>query len=117
MRVSAAGGTEAKTANYTVKNIELVLAGSDVQARVFTLAPGESIPWHYHSQITDHYFILQGVLSITTRGPNEDRALGAGERHRIPPGAPHLLANRGTAECTFLNLQGVGTYDWIKADG
>jgi hypothetical protein len=26
--------------NYTVKNVETVAAGKDVQARVFTLAPG-----------------------------------------------------------------------------
>jgi hypothetical protein len=29
---------------YTVKSIETVAVGSDVQARLFTLAPGETIP-------------------------------------------------------------------------
>src|SRR6478672_365829 len=37
--------------------------------RVFTLAPGEAIPWHYHRQSTDHYFFLEGVVSISTREP------------------------------------------------
>ena len=40
-----------------------------VQARLFTLAPGEAIPWHYHPQSTDHYFVLAGVLSMYTREP------------------------------------------------
>jgi hypothetical protein len=29
---------------YKVKRVETVVKGSDVQARVFTLAPGEAIP-------------------------------------------------------------------------
>ena len=38
---------------YTVKAIEPVAIGSEVQARLFTLAPGEVIPWHFHSAVTD----------------------------------------------------------------
>ena len=50
--------TEAATkANYTVKNIEVVAKGADIQARIFTLTPGEVIPWHRHSESTDHYFV------------------------------------------------------------
>jgi quercetin dioxygenase-like cupin family protein len=55
--------------SYTVKDVELVMAGAQVQARVFTLAPGDSVPWHYHSEITDHYFVLRGTLIIKTREP------------------------------------------------
>jgi quercetin dioxygenase-like cupin family protein len=36
------------TSNYRVKNIETIMKGSDVQARVFTLAQGDTIPWHFH---------------------------------------------------------------------
>ncbi len=58
---------QAKAPAYKVKRVESVIRGSDVQARLFTLAPGEAIPWHYHRQSTDHYFVLEGVLSISTR--------------------------------------------------
>jgi quercetin dioxygenase-like cupin family protein len=62
--------TEAATnAKYTVKNIEVVAKGIDVQARIFTLAPGEVIPWHRHNESTDHYFVLHGTLTINTRNP------------------------------------------------
>jgi len=103
--------------NYTVKNSELIIAGQNVQARLFTLAPGESIPWHYHTEITDHYFVLRGNLNIMTRKPDSERALEPGERHRLEPGTAHHLANEGPADCQFLLLQGVGKYDWIKAEG
>lgn len=106
----------AQKANYRVKNIEPVMTGSDVQARLFTLAPGETIPWHFHRTAADHYFILEGTLTVVTREPEEARTIGIGGDHRIVPGTAHLITNRSTADCRFLLLQGVGTYDWVKAD-
>ena len=103
--------------SYTVKDVELVMAGAQVQARVFTLAPGDSIPWHYHSEITDHYFVLRGTLIIKTRDPDREHELEIGDRHQIVPGTAHLLSNRGATDCQFLLLQGVGKYDWFKAEG
>jgi quercetin dioxygenase-like cupin family protein len=100
-----------------VKDVELVMAGPQVQARVFTLAPGDTIPWHYHSESTDHYFVLRGTLTVKTRDPDSERELEIGNRHRIMPGTAHLLSNAGATDCQFLLLQGVGKYDWIKAEG
>ena len=107
---------DVKTSNYQVKNIESVMAGSDVHARLFTLAPGEVIPWHYHPETADHYFVLQGDLTISTRRPEETRTVGVGRNHRLAPGTPHLIANRSAADCQFLLLQAVGVVDWVKAD-
>jgi quercetin dioxygenase-like cupin family protein len=101
--------------SYTVKNVETVIVGKDVQARIFTLAAGEVIPWHSHSETTDHYFVLSGTLTIETRAPDTKRTLGVGERYQITAGNAHAISNRGVADCRFLLLQGVGRYDWIKA--
>ena len=35
--------------DYEVKNVEAVVVSNDIQVRVFTLAQGDVIPWHYHS--------------------------------------------------------------------
>lgn len=107
---------DAKMSNYRVKNTEPVITGSDVRARLFTLAPGDVIPWHYHRAAADHYFVLQGELTISTRRPEETRTVRVGSNYRIAPGSPHLIANRSAADCQFLLLQGVGSSDWIKAD-
>jgi quercetin dioxygenase-like cupin family protein len=101
-------------ANYAVKNVETVVAANDVQARIFALAAGEVIPWHFHSETTDHYFVLRGTLTVETRAPGGERALGIGDRYHLTPGNAHAISNRG-ADCSFLLLQGVGRYDWIKA--
>jgi len=52
--------------DYEVKNVEPVAVSDDIQVRVFTLAQGNVIPWHYHRESTDHYFVLQGALTIET---------------------------------------------------
>ncbi|MGA8699919.1 MAG: cupin domain-containing protein [Xanthobacteraceae bacterium] len=103
--------------SYKVKSVETVLKGSDVQARVFTLAPGEVIPWHYHRESTDHYFVLEGTLSISSLEPYVmTRNFRVGSSHKIASGKPHLIANGDDTDCRFLLIQGVGAYDWNAAD-
>ena len=106
----------ASTAAYRIKNVETVVKGTDVQVRLFTLAPGETIPWHFHRDSSDHYFVLEGLLSISTREPASTRTLSVGQTHKITPGTPHLIANGGEEDCRFLLVQGVGAYDWNAAE-
>ncbi len=99
---------------YTVKAIETIAEGSDLRARQYTLAPGEVIPWHYHSSVTDWYFCLAGTLRVETRAPRADERLTAGGRYAIPPKTAHRISNGGGEDCRFLLLQGVGVYDFNK---
>ena len=101
-------------ADYRVKSIEQVAVGSDVQVRLFTLAPGETIPWHCHSSVTDWYFVLQGALSIETRAPTDHQLLVTGGTYRIAPKTAHLVANRSDSDTRFLLVQGVGAYDFCR---
>jgi len=107
----------AQGAGYTVKSIEPVALGSDVQARLFTLARGETIPWHFHSAVTDWYFVLEGSLSIETRAPADRQLLTVGNIYSIAPKTAHLVANRSDADTRFLLVQGVGSYDFLKVGG
>jgi quercetin dioxygenase-like cupin family protein len=102
---------------YTVKSVEPIAVGSDVQARIFTLAPGEEIPWHFHSNVSDWYLVTKGTLSIETRAPAARQALSAGATYRIPPKTAHLISNRSQSDASFLLVQGVGAYDFIKVGG
>ena len=97
-----------------MKSIEPVAIGSDVQARLFTLAPDETIPWHFHSAVTDWYFVLEGALSIETRAPADRQRLAVGGTYRIPPKTAHLIANRSDTDTRFLLVQGVGPYDFLR---
>jgi hypothetical protein len=42
--------------------------------------------------------------------------LSVGERFKILPGTAHRISNESTSECQFLLVQGVGRYDWRRAD-
>lgn len=102
-------------AGYAVKDIETIAEGSDLRARLYTLAPGDVIPWHYHTGVTDWYFCLEGTLRIETRGRRAEERLVAGGRYAIPPNTAHRISNGGAGEdCRFLLLQGVGAYDFNK---
>ena len=107
-------GVMAQSQGYQVKSIEPVAIGSDVQARLFTLAPGETIPWHYHSAVTDWYFVLAGTLSIETRAPTTHCDLAVGKTHHIAAKTAHQIANRSDRDTRFLLVQGVGSYDFLR---
>ena len=85
--------------NYQVKRVEPVMVGSDMQARLFTLAPRDKIPWHRHSECADHYFVLEGTLTVMTRKLKREKTVRIGNRYRIAPGTPHLISNRSGADC------------------
>ena len=100
--------------SYTVKDVELVMAGAQVQARVFTLAPGDSIPGITTARSPDHYFVLRGTLIIRRGTPTESMSFEIETAIRSCRTA-HLLSRSDGLQ--FLLLQGVGKYDWIKAEG
>jgi quercetin dioxygenase-like cupin family protein len=110
------GAKGIKVSSYQVKNVENVVVGTDIQVRVFTLADGDVIPWHYHSESTDHYFVLRGQVTIETHNPDDRHRLSVGERFKILPGTAHRISNESTSECQFLLVQGVGRYDWRRVD-
>ena len=40
-----------------------------MRVQILTLAHGQSIPWHYHSEITDYFVCLEGTLIVETKAP------------------------------------------------
>ena len=74
---------------YKVKRVETVVKGNDVRARALLFAPGEVVPWHYHRETTDHYFVLEGILLISTRERDVTaRSLPGGKQIKLRPERP-----------------------------
>lgn len=80
------------------------------------ISPTQSVPWHYHNTIQDTFYVLEGRVRISLRGPKEEVELGPAEAFSIPPLRPHLVTNAGQCSATFLNLQGIGEYDFVPLD-
>jgi quercetin dioxygenase-like cupin family protein len=73
----------------------------------------QQVPWHFHTNVQDTFYVLEGQLRLFLRDPKEDVRLGLGETYTVRPGRPHLVTNPGEASATFLVLQGIGEYDYV----
>ena len=78
-----------------------------------TITPTQKVPWHYHSNVQDTFYVLEGKLRIFLREPKQEVTLEPGETYAVRPGRPHLVTNGCDAMATFLVLQGIGEYDFI----
>ena len=90
---------------------ETVMEGEDMRASVLRLAAGQSIPWHYHSEITDSFVCLEGPMVVETRAPRALHELRPGERCAVGPKTAHYVHGKDGGPCRFLILQGVCEYD------
>lgn len=77
------------------------------------LSPSQTVPWHYHSNVSDTFYVLEGELRLFLQKPKEEVRLGPGESYAVAAGRPHLVTNAGSGSMTFLVLQGVGEYDYV----
>lgn len=100
-----------------ISGLETVMEGADMRALVLTLAAGETVPWHYHSEIVDMVFCLDGPVIVETRVPRQTIELASGESYRIPAKTAHFIHGKNNGPCRYLVLQGVGTYDNIPVGG
>ena len=77
------------------------------------ISPRQKVPWHYHSNVQDTFYVLQGELRIFLQDPKEEVRLKPGESFTARVRRPHLVTNAGESSATFLVLQGIGQYDFV----
>jgi quercetin dioxygenase-like cupin family protein len=77
------------------------------------ISPTQKVPWHYHSNIQDTFYVLDGNIRLFLREPKEEVKLARGETYSVAPRRPHLVVNGGDRSATFLVLQGIGEYDFV----
>jgi quercetin dioxygenase-like cupin family protein len=77
------------------------------------LSPTQTVPWHSHTNISDTFYVLEGHMRLFLQDPKEEVNLKPGEVYVARATRPHLVTNGGTNSLTFLNLQGVGEYDFV----
>ena len=103
--------------NYQIAGRELVAEGADMRVTVLTLARGQCVPWHYHSEITDSFVCLEGPMVVETRAPRNAYRLQPGERCTVPAKTAHYVAGEAGGACRFMIVQGVGIYDFVPVGG
>jgi quercetin dioxygenase-like cupin family protein len=103
--------------DYTIAGCELVAEGADLRVQVLSLAAGQCVPWHYHSEISDSFVCLEGPMVVETRAPRHVYLLLPGERCAVPPKTAHYVHGEADGPCKFLIVQGVGVYDFVPVGG
>lgn len=73
----------------------------------------QKVPWHYHNNVQDTFYVIEGALRIFLQNPKEDVRLARGQTFSVPAGRPHLVTNGGDTSAVFLVLQGIGEYDFV----
>src|SRR5687768_14071613 len=73
----------------------------------------QKVPWHYHSNVQDTFYVLGGELRVFLQDPKEEVRLRPGETYTVRARRPHLVTNGGNTSATFLVLQGIGEYDFV----
>jgi quercetin dioxygenase-like cupin family protein len=77
------------------------------------ISPTQKVPWHYHNNVHDTFYVLEGTIRIFLQQPKEEVRLSRGQTFSVPPRRPHLVTNAGETSATFLVLQGIGDYDFV----
>ena len=98
--------------SYPVADYEVLAETPELRMVMLTLATGQEVPWHWHSQVADRFFCLKGPMVVETRAPREVFELEAGGTCLVPAKRAHHVAGKNGGGCKFAVLQGVGAYDF-----
>ena len=101
---------------YPTRERVTIAETPDLRVRMLALDRGQQVPWHYHSNITDTFFCMEGPMQVTTRNPDRVHVLEPGGTFAVAPGVPHLVTGVDGGACRFIVVQGVGVYDYVPAD-
>jgi quercetin dioxygenase-like cupin family protein len=88
----------------------------DLRVVEYALASGQAQPWHHHSEITDVFYCLEGRIEVDCRDPARQQTLHPGEKGSMPAGTIHRVRNAGDGISRYLLIQGVGRFDFVKAE-
>ena len=91
-----------------------IIRTENVLIRTMELAPNASTDWHYHTEVTDFFVCLHGIVKVESKIPDQVVILQPGQRTAINPRQFHRVVNIHHDKSEYLLVQGVGRYDFIK---
>ena len=98
--------------SYEIAGHEILAETPELRMVVLTLAAGQEVPWHWHSNLADSFFCMEGPMVVETRAPREIFELAAGGTCIVRARRAHRVTGKSGGPCKFGVLQGVGVYDF-----
>ena len=97
-RSMSATSDERPWGNYTVLD-----DAADHKVKRIVVTPGKRLSYQTHAQRAEHWFVVRGTGTVTLDGT--DIEVAAGTAVDIPTGAAHRIANGGTEDLVFIEVQ------------
>lgn len=97
---------------FHVRNIDIVEETPTLRVLDMTLEPGEKVPWHWHSEISDRFYCLTGNVDVESRAPHHLYHLTGGKDCVVAAKVAHEVRNVGRETARLVLVQGVGAYDY-----
>ena len=108
--------TQASTTPDLTRTPKVIVQTADVRIVEYTLQPGVSHPWHYHSEVSDRVYCLEGLVGVESRDPAQKLVLRPGESCETPARTVHHVSNAGDGVSRYLLVQALGKYDYIRPE-
>jgi mannose-6-phosphate isomerase len=90
---------------------EVLADATDHKVKRIVVYPGKRLSLQRHRRRSEHWYILRGQALATIDG--QEISLNPGQALDIPTGTAHRIANRGTVDVTFIEVQ---TGDYFGED-
>ncbi len=86
---------------------EVLQEAENHKVKCIWVYPGKRLSYQRHQKRAEHWFIVQGTALVTIDG--EDKVLGPGSTVDFAIGVLHRIANNGSDDVIFVEVQ-TGTY-------
>lgn len=96
------------------RGAKVVVQTPDVRIVEYTLEPGDGNPWHYHSEVSDRVYCLEGLIGVNIQEPSKRLELRPGESYEIPRKTVHHVSNAAEGASRYLLIQALGKYDFVE---
>ena len=96
------------------KNNREIVRTDNVLVREMVLEKDASTEWHHHSEVSDYFACLTGMVRVETQNPDLAFSLHPGETAEVTPQQDHRVINIHDDRSVYLLVQGVGKYDFLK---
>lgn len=102
--------------HYQINRTSVIAKAEGVQVREMEVASSQEVPWHFHTEMTDHCYCLKGRIAVESADDAGEATpalvLSPGESCILPPRRPHRITCAEGEVAVYLLVQTGGKYDF-----
>lgn len=80
-----------------------------------TVQPGGETQWHHHTNVSDRFLVIRGVLSVELNIDGHVQCTRVRGFYSVDPGTVHHVKNETNEEVVYLTVQAGGVPDIVLA--